>query len=119
MKTKKILAISLIYLTPMLFLKEQLKNENRGMFIVEPTPYFLPAFPKITVYNKKDTLIYQGNILGQAEYNLPEGKYKIRVEQGIDSLTNEKGDYFNPYEINVKLRKDDSMKKLSNLEKNF
>lgn len=119
MKIKKYVAISILALSPLIFCSENSKtNKNgEGSFLIEPTNYFLPSFPKIEIYNKKDTIEFQGNITGQINYTLPQGEYVVKVEPGIDSLTKEKGDFFESYYTKIKIKEGkNEMKILKNIE---
>lgn len=83
--------------------KNKIENKISGTLMIEPSEFNFPAFPKATFYNKKDTITYQGNHMGQITYSLPEGKYNILIEPGRDSIQNLEGEKFKPYKKQMEI----------------
>lgn len=111
--TKSLMLLSTISLTAGNPPTPELEENIKGTFMVESSDFNFPSFPKATFYNKKDTITFQGNHMGQINYSLPTGKYNILIEPGIDPYQHIGGEEFIPYEKNLTISKNNSLERLS------
>lgn len=103
----KILLIVNIALSPLVILangKGTKKKDNaKGTAIAITAPMEGPlSYAKIKLVKEgsKDTLEYQTNFMGMANYNFSIGnptKYVAIISPGMDSISMKKGDQFKPY----------------------
>ena len=103
---KRILKTALTIIPFIVFAKEpaninNLEKNVSGTFLIETVTKDFPAFPKVTFCNENDTITYFGDVTGQIKYQLPKGRYNIKIEPGTDPRQGVKGDYFMPYETSM------------------